>query len=180
MKKNVLVISSSLRVTSNSAVLAHEIVRGAKDAGHNAEFLSLVDVDLNFCKGCLACQKTHSCVINDDASMIVDKVRCADVIVFATPVYYYGMSGQLKTLLDRLNPLYGGDYSFRDIYVVCTAADDDPATPDRIFGGIEGWVSCFEKAQIKGKLFCGGVDAPGEVMSRYNYMENAYLLGRNI
>ena len=173
-------ISSSLRITSNSAVLAHEIVRGAADAGNNAEFLSLVDKVLNFCTGCMACQKSHSCVISDDASAIAEKVKYSDVLVFATPIYYYEMSGQLKTMLDRMNPIYGDDYKFREIYLVCTAADDDPQTPDRAVNGIKGWVSCFEKAQFKDVMFCGGVDGPGDVMVRSDYMEQAYMLGRRL
>jgi hypothetical protein len=180
MGKNVLVISSSLRVTSNSAVLAHEIVRGASDAGNNAEFLSLAEKDLNFCTGCMACQKSHRCVINDDASAIAEKVKYSDVLVFTTPIYYYEMSGQLKTMLDRMNPIYGDDYRFREIYLVCTAADDDPQTPERAVSGIKGWISCFDKAEFRDVLFCGGVDQPGEVMSRRDYMEQAYLLGTRL
>ena len=180
MGKNVLVISSSLRVTSNSAVLAHEIVRGATDAGNNAEFLSLAEKDLNFCIGCMACQKSHRCVINDDASAIAEKVKYSDVLVFTTPIYYYEMSGQLKTMLDRMNPIYGDDYRFREIYLVCTAADDDPQTPERAVNGIKGWISCFDKAEFRDILFCGGVDQPGEVMSRRDYMEQAYLLGTRL
>ena len=180
MGKNVLVISSSLRVTSNSAVLAHEIVRGATDAGNNAEFLSLAEKDLNFFTGCMACQKSHRCVINDDASAIAEKVKYSDVLVFTTPIYYYEMSGQLKTMLDRMNPIYGDDYRFREIYLVCTAADDDPQTPERAVNGIKGWISCFDKAEFRDVLFCGGVDQPGEVMSRRDYMEQAYLLGTRL
>ncbi|MBP0968695.1 MAG: flavodoxin family protein [Oscillospiraceae bacterium] len=180
MGKSILVISSSLRVTSNSAILAHEIVRGALDAGNDAEFLSLAEKDLNFCTGCMACQKTHRCVINDDATLIAEKVQCADVLVFVSPIYYYEMSGQLKTMLDRMNPLYGSDYRFRDVYFVCTAADDDETTPDRAVSGIEGWIACFDKATFRGKLFCGGVNEPGEIMSRSKCMEKAYLLGSRL
>ena len=180
MGKNVLVISSSLRVTSNSAILAHEVVRGATEAGHEAEFLSLAEKDINFCTGCLACQRSHVCTINDDMSMIVDKVKYADVLVFATPVYYYGMSGQLKTMLDRLNPLYGSDYRFREVYAVCTAADDAEGTENGVVSGIENWLSCFEDAKLKGVLFCGGVDGPGDVIVRHDVMERAYLLGAKL
>lgn len=180
MGKNVLVISSSLRVTSNSAILAHEVVRGATEAGHQAEFLTLAEKDIHFCTGCLACQRSHTCVINDDMSMIVDKVKYADVLVFATPVYYYNMSGQLKTMLDRLNPMYESDYRFREVYVVCTAADDAEETPDGVVGGIRNWLSCFPEAELKGTLFCGGVDRAGDVVVRQDAMEKAYLLGARI
>ena len=110
----------------------------------------------------------------------MDKVRCADVLVFATPVYYYGMSGQLKTLLDRLNPLYGSDYVFREVYAVCTAADSSEDTPAGVIGGIENWLSCFKNAQFKGTLFCGGVDGAADVMKKQDIMEKAYLMGLRI
>lgn len=75
---------------------------GARRAGHEVEKVSLKDKTIGFCKGCLACQKTGSCVIRDDAGAIVEKMLHADVLVFATPIYYYEMSGQMKTMLDRV------------------------------------------------------------------------------
>ena len=83
-------------------------MNGARETGHKVEKVSLKDKTIGFCKGCLACQKTGNCVIQDDAGEIVEKMLHADVLVFATPVYYYEMSGQMKTLLDRANPLYTG------------------------------------------------------------------------
>ena len=101
--KNVVVISSSLRNGSNSEMLAKEFIRGAS-IKHNVEYISLKDINLKFCLGCLLCQKTGKCVINDDIRQYLEKISNADVLVFATPIYYYCMSGQLKTFLERLNP----------------------------------------------------------------------------
>ena len=67
----------------------------------------------------------------------------ADVLVFATPIYYYGMCGQMKTLLDRANPLFTADYAFRDIYLLAAAAEDDKHTVDGAVTGLGGWVDCF-------------------------------------
>lgn len=109
--KKVLVISTSLRPRSNSEALADEFVRGAQEAGNEVEKVTLRGKDIRFCKGCLVCQKTQECVIkDDDAQAIVRKMYEADAICFATPIYYYEMSGQMKTLLDRANPLYTMDY----------------------------------------------------------------------
>ena len=105
MNKNVLVVSSSLRSHSNSERLADEFVRGVQESENYAEHISLRDKTIHFCKGCLTCQESQRCVIHDDADMIVQKMRTADVIVFATPIYYYEMSGQMKTLLDQ-SPLF--------------------------------------------------------------------------
>ena len=124
MGKTVLVISTSPRTGSNSELLANEFARGAKDAGNEVEIISLKDKDIKFCRGCFACQKTKRCVIRDDADLIEQKMEKADVLVFATPIYYYEMSGQMKTMLDRGNPLFTTDYAFRDVYFIAAAAED--------------------------------------------------------
>ena len=101
--KKVIVISTSLRPGSNSDMLADQFAEGAKAAGHDVEKISLVGKNLQFCKGCLACQKLGRCVINDDVNDIMAQVLKADVVVWATPIYYYEMSGQMRTDgMDRL------------------------------------------------------------------------------
>jgi hypothetical protein len=99
MSKKILVISASLRNGSNSDMLADEFMRGALESGNKAEKITLRGKSINFCKGCLACQKTGKCVINDDMAEILPKMQQADVICFASPVYFYDMCGQLKTFL---------------------------------------------------------------------------------
>lgn len=177
--KNVLVISSSLRKNSNSEQLAVSFAEGAKSAGNEVEVISLRDKEIKFCIGCLACQKMQRCFMHDDADAIREKMLHADVLVFATPIYYYEMSGILKTLLDRANPLYSSDYQFREIYALATAAEDEENVPEKAFSGIEGWVDCFEKAKLVGTLFCGGVTATGEIHDNPKLKE-AYEMGRNI
>ena len=116
--KKVIVISTSLRTGSNSDTLADMFIKGASDAGHNVEKISLAGKTIAFCKGCLACQKLGKCVIDDDANAIMQKVLEADIVCWATPIYYYEMSGQMKVLIDRMNAMYSLDYKFRDIYML--------------------------------------------------------------
>ena len=116
--KKVLIVSASPRVNSNSEALAKAFARGAQEAGDETELISLRGKTVNFCRGCFVCQEKLRCVIHDDADAICQKALNADVLVFATPIYYYEMSGQLKTLLDRLNPLFPSDYAFRDVYLL--------------------------------------------------------------
>lgn len=177
--KKVLIISSSLRKGSNSESLADEFARGAADAGNDVELISLRGKDIRFCRGCLACQKTQKCVIADDAPAIVVRMHDADVIVFATPIYYYEMSGQLKTLLDRANPLYTSGYCFRDIYMLTSAAEDEQTTPERAVMGLTGWIDCFEKSRLAGTVFAGGVNAPEEIKG-HPALAEAYALGNKI
>ena len=101
--KKVIVISTSLRRGSNSDMLADQFIEGAKAVGNDVEKISLVGKTIQFCKGCFGCQKLGRCVINDDVNDIMEKVLKADVICWATPIYYYEMSGQMKTLIERLN-----------------------------------------------------------------------------
>jgi len=174
----VLVITTSLRYRSNSDILAEKLVQGAEEAGHDIETVSLKGKTINFCKGCLACQKTRKCVIKDDAIEIAEKVRKAETLVFVSPIYYYEMSGQLKTLLDRLNPLYSSDYKFRNVYMLTTAAEDEDYVCEKAVSGLNGWIDCFEKAEFKGSLFCGGINDMGEAGGRNQELQEAYEFGK--
>lgn len=180
MKKNVLVISTSQRVKENSDTLAQSFYQGAKASGHHVEMISLAHQTISFCKGCLVCQKSQPCVIQDDANVIVEKMQKADVIVFSTPIYFYEMSGQMKTLIDRTNPLFIKDYQFRDIYLLATAADEDESAIDGAIKGLEGWIACFEKCQLKGVIKGVGVDQYGEVNNHQELLEKAYQMGKEI
>lgn len=177
--KKVLIITSSLRQRSNSDALAEAFARGAADAGNEVETVTLKGKELHFCRGCLACQQTQKCVIADDAPAIVQKMYEADAIAFATPIYYYELSGQLKTLLDRSNPLFTTDYHFRDIYLLTSAAEDETYVPERATAGLQGWIDCYEKARLAGTVFAGGVNAPGEI-NGHAALDKAYEMGKNV
>ena len=177
---NILVISTSLRPRSNSDILTERLVAGARDAGHQVKEISLKGKELKYCIGCLACQKTQRCVQKDDALWIADKMKDADTLVFSTPIYYYEMSGQMKTLLDRMNPLYSSDYRFRRVSMLSVAAEDETYTPEKAVSGLEGWVDCFEKAKLCGSLFVGGLNGPGEASANAEALEKAYQFGKNL
>ena len=174
----VLVISTSLRAKSNSDILTEKLIEGAKAVGHDVEHISLKGKKIGFCIGCLACQKTQECVIKDDAVGIAEKVKNADTLVFATPIYYYEMSGQMKTLLDRLNQLYPSDYKFRKVYMLSVAAEDEEFVPEKAVSGLQGWVDCFDKAEFAGSLFCGGIGDMGEASKKTEELNEAYEFGK--
>lgn len=179
MSKSVLIISTSPRKGSNSDALAEEFARGAREAGNQVEKMELRDKTIGFCKGCLACQKTQRCVIHDDADTIAQKMRTADVIAFATPIYYYEMCGQMKTMLDRANPLFTSDYAFRDVYLLATAAETDKTAMEGATHGLTGWIACFEKAWLTGTVFGGGVDAVGAIQGN-PALNEAYEMGKGV
>ena len=151
--KRVIVISTSLRHGSNSDKLADQFVEGAKAAGNDVEKITLAGKNIQFCKGCLVC--------------------------WATPIYYYEMSGQMKTLIDRMNAMYGRDYAFRDVYLLTTAADDDEQTPKRAETGLGGWIACYPESRLAETVFCGGVNEPHAIEGNPKLQE-AFELGKNV
>ncbi len=179
MNKKVFIISSSLRKGSNSEMLAKKFEKGALEAGNEVQVVSLRDKRIGFCLGCLACQKLGKCVIDDDAVEIAEKMKNADVLVFATPVYYYSVSGQLKTMLDRANPLYGSDYKFTEVYLLATAAEDEKSTVEGAEKAVQGWVDCFERAKLSGVVFAGGVNDVGDIAG-HKRLYDAYEAGKNV
>lgn len=179
MSKNVFVLETSLRRNSNSDALAEAFAKGAGEAGHKVEIVTLKEKSIAFCKGCLACLRTGACVIKDDAVEITQKMHHADVIAFATPIYYYEMAGQMKTMLDRANALYDSDYAFEDIYLLSTAAENEEGVDRRAVSGLEGWIDCFERARLAGTVFAGGVDGPGTIAG-HEAVAKAYELGKTV
>lgn len=177
--KKVIVISTSLRIGSNSDMLADKFTEGALHAGHDVEKISLSGKNISFCRGCLACQKLGRCVIDDDANGIMQKVLNADVVVWATPIYYYEMSGQMKVMIDRMNAMYPLDYKFRDVYLLTTAAENEPEVPKRAESGLTGWTDCYPKCRLAGTLFCGGVDAPHTIEGNEK-LQAAYEMGLHV
>lgn len=177
MNKKVLIISTSLRKGGNSETLADAFARGANEAGNEVTKISLYGKSIAFCKGCLACLKAGKCVIADDAVDIAEEMGKSDIIVFATPIYYYEMCGQMKTLLDRANSLYGTDYRFCDIYMLSTAAEDEDSAAQKAESGLQGWIDCFPKARLAGTVLASGVDAVGAIKG-HAALNAAYEMGK--
>lgn len=175
--KNILVISTSLR-KGNSLALAEKFAEGARDEGNNVRLISLIGKKIDFCRGCFVCLEKGECIIADDANEIVAEMKKADVIAFATPVYYYSMSGQMKTLLDRANSLYDTDYKFTDIYLLATADEKGEDTMDKTITGLEGWIDCFERADLKGVVKALGVTNIGDIDGK-EALSEAFEMGRN-
>ena len=177
--KKVIVLSTSLRAGSNSDMLADKFAEGAKASGNEVEKISLRGKEIKFCIGCLSCQRTGACVFRDDVPAIMEKVLNADVVCWATPIYYYEMSGQMKTLIDRMNAMYPMEYRFRDIYLLTTAAEAEEDTPQRAEIGLTGWIDCYGKSSLKGHLFCGGVNDARDIEGNACLMQ-AYEMGKRV
>ncbi|MCP9612958.1 flavodoxin family protein [Coprobacter tertius] len=179
MAKKVLILSSSPRRGGNSDMLCNEFLRGAVDGDNEVEKVFLRDKEIHPCLGCGVCSRGKKpCPQNDDASEIIDKMLCTDVIVMATPVYFYSMSAQMKALIDRCCGLYT-EMTDKEFYFIATAAEDDPTIMDRIILNFKGFLDCLENPVIKGSVFCGGVWHVGEIKGNLA-LRKAYDMGRSI
>ncbi len=178
MSKNVLIISSSFRHDGNSEILAESFMNGAQAAGHKTECLLLQEHEIHFCLGCEACANTGKCIQKDDMNEIMEKMLAADVIVLATPTYFYSMSGQMKTLIDRTVPIYE-KLQHKDFYYIITAADTEKANVEPVVTALRGYTEmCLENCREAGILYAVGLWKRGEA-AQSRYMQEAYEMGRN-
>lgn len=177
--KKIIVVTSSPRKYGNSETLAQKFAEGAAAVGNDVQFVAVRDIGLKFCTGCLYCNTHDKCALNDGMNGLYESFQNADVIVFATPVYYYSVCGQLKTLIDRLNPLYVRDNKFRDVYLLATAADDNENAMDGAVKVIQGWIDCFDGVKLQGVIRGVGVTEKGEI-NNTAFPAQAYEMGKNV
>lgn len=179
MSKNVLILSASFRKGGNSDTLCDQFAKGAEEAGNHVEKIFINSKKINFCRGCGVCNTTHKCVQKDDMEEILDKMVKADVIVMATPVYFYTMNGQMKTLIDRTVPRYT-EISNKDFYFIVAAADDNRDNMKKTLEGFRGFTEdCLEGAREKGIIYGTGAWQIGDIKNS-PAMEEAYNAGRSI
>lgn len=178
MSKNVLVLSASPRRHGNSDTLCDELIRGAQEAGHQTRKVFLRDKNIGYCTGCGVCNETHRCVQSDDMGQLLEAMVQADVIVMGTPVYFYTMDGQMKTLIDRTVPRYTQMSGKEFCFVVSAAANDIPAM-ERTIEGFRGFTACLERPVERGVVYGVGAWGMGEVQGT-PAMAQAYELGRSL
>lgn len=176
--KHVLIISASPRKAGNSDLLCDQFLKGAQEAGHRVEKINLQSKKINFCLGCGVCNNTHECVQKDDMKPLLEKMVQADVIVLATPVYFYSMDGQLKTFIDRCVPRYT-EMTNKDFYFILTAADTERNNMQRTLEGLRGFAQdCLEGSREQGIIYGVGAWQKGEIKDTPAF-EEAYQLGKN-
>ncbi len=120
--KNVLILSGSPRKCGNSDLLCDEFMRGAKEAGHKVEKINVADKKIAPCRACYACKGTGKCAIKDDMADILQAMIDADVLVLASPVYFYSIDAQLKALIDRTVARWL-EVKEKEFYYIATCAD---------------------------------------------------------
>lgn len=156
MCKKVLVLSSSPRKGGNSDTLCDQFIKGAQESGNDVEKIYLRNKRINYCTGCGTCNLQKPCPQKDDAAEVIDKMVKADVIVLATPVYFYTMSAQMKTLIDRSCARYT-EISNKDFYFIATMAETEANRIERTFESLRGFTDSLEGPREKGTIAAIGV-----------------------
>ncbi|HIX13831.1 MAG TPA: flavodoxin family protein [Candidatus Anaerofilum faecale] len=179
MNKRVLIVSSSPRKGGNSDTLCDQFRKGAEEAGNRVDTVRLAELKIDYCSACYACKTTGHCVKRDDMERLLAKMRSADVIVLATPVYFYTMCAQLKTMIDRtLGGAQQSGLENKEFYFIATAADGKAAM-ERTIDGLRGYIECLPGAVEKGVIYGAGAWQLGDIQGN-PAMQEAYRMGNGI
>jgi multimeric flavodoxin WrbA len=179
VNRKVIVLSSSPRRGGNSDLLCDQFTAGALESGNDVEKIFLRDKKINYCTGCGTCiDRKGKCSQKDDMTEVLNKMVEADVIVMATPVYFYTMSGQMKTLIDRTCARYT-EISNKEFYFIITAADESKPAMERTVEEFRGFTYCLDEPEEKGIIYGVGAWNKGEIKGM-QVMEEAYGMGKAV
>jgi multimeric flavodoxin WrbA len=183
MTKRVLVFKSSPRQNGNSSLLAEQSIAGAKAAGAEVESFSLHMMDIRPCDACDVCQETGVCVLKDDMQMLYPKLKEADAIILASPIYWFTISAQLKLFIDRwysMESSQGNILKGKQFGILLTYGDTDPYSSGainaiRTFQDMMRYIG----ANIEGIVY-GTANKEGDILSQPKLIERAYVLGKKL
>lgn len=178
MMKNVLILSGSPRRHGNSDLLCDSFAQGAVEAGHRVEKIFLRDKKIACCNACYACRETGKCVLTDDMAQLLDKMQEADVIVMASPVYFYSIDAQMKAMIDRTLARWR-QLKNKEFYYIMTAAEDSRQAMACTLECFRGFAVCLDGSVEKGILYGTGVYEPGAV-KQTSYLREAYEMGKGV
>ena len=173
--KNILIISSSPRKNGNSQMLCEQFKRGAEEKGHMVTLVWLMEKIIGFCRACDGCMRNGgTCVLNDDMAEVLKLFQEADVIVLATPVYFYGISAQMKTFIDRTYPIWQ-HLGKKEVYYIISAGLGEDII-ERSLGDLDGFVEHLEEYRIAGRIYATDVMEAG-LVKNLDVFEKAYQMG---
>lgn len=178
MKKNVLIISASARRGGNSDTLCDQYAADAREAGHRVEKVRLAEKQIGYCRGCYACKHSGVCIQQDDMAELLEKLKAADVIVLASPVYFYTICARLKNFIDRTVAIYPyKGFAGKTWQLIITAAEDDAAAMQHAIGDFQGFMECMEEPVTKAPILGLGAWEVGDIKET-PAMQAAYAAGK--
>lgn len=175
----IIVLFGSPNRKGSTNILVEEFKRGAEEAGHMVEVIDVCHADIHPCIGCVACGYEGPCVQKDDVEMIRHKLLASDMVVFATPLYYYGMSAQLKTVVDRFCA-YNSSLNGRNLRsaLLTVAWNADDWTFEALITHYKTLVR-YINFDDKGMILGYGCGSPS-MTQRSRYLKDAYSLGKSL
>ena len=177
MRKKVLILSGSPRKGGNSDALCDQFLRGALEAGHKVEKIRVAEKKIGYCTACYYCQQSGGvCAKKDDMAELLQKIIDADVLVLASPVYFYSIDAQLKTVIDRTVARWT-EVRDKEFYYIVTCADEERESQERTLECFRGYADCVEGAVEKGVIYGTGVYKPGEIKNTPAFAQ-AYEMGK--
>lgn len=183
--KKIVIVLGSPRKEGNSVTLAEQVVAGAEASGAEVEMFYLHDMDISPCRACNSCKDgtAKDCVIDDQMMSLYPKLRSADVLVIASPIYWFTMSAQTKLFMDRCYALGGPDGNAlkgKKIGILLTYADPDPFSSGAV-NALRAFQDSFKYigADIVGMLY-GSAWKAGEIRNNKELMKKAYELGKKL
>lgn len=178
MSKKVLILSGSPRKNGNSDILCDAFMKGAVESGNQVEKIRVAEKNIGFCRGCYACEGTGICAIKDDMAQVLQKMIDADVIVLASPVYFYSIDAQLKALIDRTVARWL-EVKDKEFYYIVTAADADLPAAETTIACFRGYADCVEGAKEMGIVYGLGAYEKGAVHNTAA-VNDAYEMGKTV
>ena len=176
---NILILSGSPRKGGNTDLLVEAFVKGASQK-HHVEVVSVHDNMVNPCMGCNACfkSKDNTCVQKDDMQTIYDKMAHADMLVIASPVYFYGLSAQLKAVIDRCHNPIRDTFPIKKMALLLVGAATLPELFDSILAQCQLCLNFF-KLEDAGRVLVRGVKDKGDIKNT-NALKEAFELGQQL
>ena len=178
MSKKILILSGSPRKGGNSDILCDEFARGAMEAGHEVTKIRVADKNIGYCRACYACRGTGVCAIKDDMAEVLQQMIDADVLVLASPVYFYSIDAQLKALIDRTVARWL-EVKNKEFYYIVTAADGENEAADTTIACFRGYADCVNGAKEMGIIYGMGVYEKGKVRDT-KAMSEAFEMGKKV
>lgn len=178
--KNVLILTGSAHRQGTSLLLADEFEKGALKSGNKIKRYDTAFLNVGACKSCNCCRKNNSnCIQKDDFNLIKNDLIQSDIVVFITPIYYFGMSAQLKTVIDRFHSISSGlEEKQRGTILITTQASPLDNTADALISHYKNIIDYLKWENI-GILIAKGVPTR-EVLATTNYPQVAEKMGKNI
>ncbi len=179
MSKSVLILSGSPRKGGNSDLLCDNFLRGAAESGNQVEKIFVRNKKINYCNACYYCKNSGGqCAIKDDMGEILDKMQAADVIVMASPVYFYSIDAQMKAIIDRSVARWTNIQN-KEFYFIMTSAEDSNSVMNCTLECFRGFAGCLKGAKEMGVIYGKGFYEAGTIKDA-PVMQEAYEMGKNV